>query len=205
MYTCNAIAMKNPAVFGFYGESDAGKTSLIVKVIKKLNDDRYNVATVKITDKKIVMDVEGKDTWKYSQAGSKLAVLSSPVETDFIIKERKDIDEILQIVGGFGCYDIVLIEGVNDKNIPKIRLRDMQERENTIISYDGDFDGLIETIKKEITKKEHESEGKVSIKVNGKQIPLTEFPSQFIKNTIIGMLKSLKGVDEKIKDVEIKF
>jgi hypothetical protein len=44
----------------------------------------------------------------------------------------------------------------------------------------------------------------ISIKVNGKEILLTEFPTEVIKNTICGMLKSLKGVDE-IKDVEIKF
>ena len=44
----------------------------------------------------------------------------------------------------------------------------------------------------------------ISIKVNGKQIPLTEFPSELIKNTICGMLKTLKGVDE-IYDVEISF
>lgn len=44
----------------------------------------------------------------------------------------------------------------------------------------------------------------VIVKVNGKQIPLTEFPSDFIKKTIIGMISSLKGVD-KIKDVEIRF
>ena len=44
----------------------------------------------------------------------------------------------------------------------------------------------------------------ISIKVNGKQIPMTEFPSEIIKNTICGMLKSLKGVDE-IKNVEIHF
>ena len=42
------------------------------------------------------------------------------------------------------------------------------------------------------------------IKVNGKQIPLTEFPTDFIKSTICGMLKSLKGVDD-ISEVEIKF
>lgn len=44
----------------------------------------------------------------------------------------------------------------------------------------------------------------IIIKVNGKQIPLTEFPSEIIKNTICGMLKTLKGVDE-IKNVEIIF
>lgn len=42
----------------------------------------------------------------------------------------------------------------------------------------------------------------ITIKVNGEEIPLSEFPQEFIKNTLKGMLKSLKGVDE-IKTVEI--
>jgi len=45
---------------------------------------------------------------------------------------------------------------------------------------------------------------KISIKVNGQEIPLAEFPTEIIANTICGMLKSLKDVDE-IKNVEIKF
>jgi hypothetical protein len=44
----------------------------------------------------------------------------------------------------------------------------------------------------------------INIKVNGKEIPLSEFPKEIIIDTICGMLKSLKGVDE-IKDVEINF
>ena len=45
---------------------------------------------------------------------------------------------------------------------------------------------------------------KISVKVNGKEIPLTEFPAEFIVNSICGMLRSLKNVDE-IKKVEIQF
>ena len=45
---------------------------------------------------------------------------------------------------------------------------------------------------------------KIIIKVNGKDIMLTEFPADIIKGTIVGMLKSLKGV-EKIEEVEIRF
>ena len=45
---------------------------------------------------------------------------------------------------------------------------------------------------------------KIIIKVNDKEIPLTEFPAKFIENTICGMLKSLKCVD-KIKKVDIHF
>lgn len=43
----------------------------------------------------------------------------------------------------------------------------------------------------------------VEIKVNGEEIPLTDFPEDIIYNTIIGMVKSLKGVNE-IKNLEIK-
>ena len=44
----------------------------------------------------------------------------------------------------------------------------------------------------------------ITIKVNGKSIALSEFPAEFIKNSICGMLRTLKDVDE-IKTVEIKF
>ena len=44
---------------------------------------------------------------------------------------------------------------------------------------------------------------RITVKINGKDIPLTEFPAEFITNSICGMLRSLKGVEE-IKDVEIK-
>jgi len=197
--------MKKPVVFGFYGESNTGKTSLVVKIIKKLKSDGYKIAAVKITDKKIGMDSKGKDTWKYSQAGSKLTVLSSKIETDFIVKENKEIDEIIRCINTLGYYDVILVEGAHDKNIPKIRLGNIKERENTILSYTGNFDNLIKNIKKEIAKKEHRKKENLVIKVNGKKVPLTEFPSEFIKNTIVGMLRSLRGVDEEIENVEITF
>ena len=44
----------------------------------------------------------------------------------------------------------------------------------------------------------------LKIKVNGKNVPLSEFPEEFIKNTLFGMLKTLKGV-EKIETFEIKY
>lgn len=44
----------------------------------------------------------------------------------------------------------------------------------------------------------------IKVKVNGKDISLTEFPKEFIVKTVCGMLKSLKGVGQ-IKDVEICF
>ena len=44
---------------------------------------------------------------------------------------------------------------------------------------------------------------KIDLRINNKNILLSEFPADFIINTVVGMLGSLKGVDE-IKTVEIK-
>lgn len=46
-------------------------------------------------------------------------------------------------------------------------------------------------------------EKQIKLKVNGKNIVLSEFPSEMIINTIYGMIQSLKGIEE-IKDIEIK-
>ena len=43
---------------------------------------------------------------------------------------------------------------------------------------------------------------KTSLEVNGKTIQLTEFPNEFIQNTILGMITSLKGVSE-VKTVKL--
>ncbi len=53
MVSPSVKAMKDAIVFGLYGASNTGKTSLIVKIVEKLTDQGFKVATVKITYKKI--------------------------------------------------------------------------------------------------------------------------------------------------------
>ena len=142
--------MTNPAVIGFYGKSNTGKTTLIVDIIKRLTAEGLKVATIKTTNKNIGIDTEEKDTWRYTKAGSKIVVFSSPAETDFLINEKKEIDDITNYMEKFGEYNIVIVEGARDKNIPKIRLGGITERENTIHTYNGDFNGLMEIIKNKI-------------------------------------------------------
>jgi molybdopterin-guanine dinucleotide biosynthesis protein B len=196
--------MSQPAIFGFYGRSITGKTTLIVKIIEKLTNEGYKVATIKKTDKKIDIDKKGKDTWKHYQAGARLVVLSSSHETDFIVKENMEIDNIIQNISEIGCYDVIIVEGARDPSIPKIRLGDIEERDNTIGYYQNNFEDIFKLIKKEIDKKTIFDNQDVNVRVNNKVLPLSDFPADIIKNGILGMLKSLKGVD-KIDEVEISF
>jgi len=196
--------MSQPAVFGFYGSSNTGKTTLIVKIIEKLTKEGYKVATIKKTDKKIDIDKKDKDTWKHGQAGARLVVLSSSHETDFIVKKNMEIDDIIQNISEMGYYDAIIVEGARDSSIPKIRLGDMEERDNTIGYYQDNFEEIFKLIKKDIDKKTVFNNQDIGLRVNKKVVPLSEFLADIIKNGILGMLKSLKGVD-KIDEVEIRF
>ncbi len=42
----------------------------------------------------------------------------------------------------------------------------------------------------------------ITLKVNGEDIPLTQFPAEIIMQAILGMLKALRGVEE-VEKVEI--
>jgi hypothetical protein len=103
-----------------------------------------------------------------------------------------------------GCHDAILVEGAHDFSIPKIRLGDIEERDNTIGYYQDNFEEIYKLIKKEIDNRIVLDDQNISVRVNGKSVSLSEFPADIIKNGIVGMLRSLKGVD-KIDEVEILF
>ena len=143
-----------PNVIGFYGYSNTGKTTVIVDLIKKLKESKYKVATIKCSDKKINFDTQEKDTYKHAQVGANPIVLSSLYETDFIIKKKFSIDNIIKYLTTFEKIDIIIIEGAKDPDILKIRIGDIQKRENTILDYTGDFEHLYKFIEEKIKDKE---------------------------------------------------
>ena len=142
--------MKKPVIIGFYGESNTGKTTLISDLIKQLSIKTYKIATVKITDKNIGIDTEGKDTWKHAEAGANLVVFKTPIETDYIVKQNQTENEIIAQIKQIGNFDIILVEGSKEKEIPKIRIGNIGERENTIFTYSNDFEKLLDFIKQKM-------------------------------------------------------
>jgi len=193
--------MSTSKAFGIYGNSDSGKTTLIVKLVEQLVKEGYLVATIKQTKKAISMDTKRKDTWRHHGAGAELVVFSSICETDFLLNKSMSTSEIIQRITDFGCYDIILVEGADDPCIPKIQIGAGKKRENTIASYEENFNEIFKIIKRELKMKP--SLQRLCIAVNGRNIPLTEFPEQILTNTIVGMLGSLKDV-QNIKEFTIQ-
>ncbi len=101
----------------FTGQSNSGKTTLIVKVSSILQDQGYKVAIVKHDPKdKAMFDKEGKDSFKFSQTGADVAVVS-PNKTTIFKKQTSTIDQIINM---FNDFDFLLVEGLKTLPLPRI-------------------------------------------------------------------------------------
>ncbi|MFP3871547.1 MAG: molybdopterin-guanine dinucleotide biosynthesis protein B [Candidatus Aenigmatarchaeota archaeon] len=223
------------AIFGIGGGSDTGKTEMICELVEELSKRGYKPATIKHTQGDFSIDEEGKDTWRHSEAGAKLVVFSTPAETDFLVQRPMSMEETLMKIGALDRYDVVLVEGMKNEDIPKIVLDEEKSEDGKLLRES------LERIEEEMILKElpgidcrrcgfesceemagaivkgekaiddcevmgtEKREG-VELSVNGEKLPLTKFPSKLLKNTIKGMVTSLKGVEdeEEIDEIEIK-
>lgn len=101
--------------------SNTGKTTFLVKLIKELTIRGYKVGVVKSDVHGFDIDVPGKDTWLFSKAG---AYAVSIIGNDkFAImhntKERKALHNILKV---YENIDIILTEGCKKEATPKIEI-----------------------------------------------------------------------------------
>jgi len=139
--------MQKPFVLGFYGYSASGKTTLLERLIRDLTAAVWRVAVIKQTNKSDSVDVPGKDTARFIQAGAGAVVFASAVETVYLVQKQSTAQDIVENLTHFGDFDVILVEGAHDEDIPKVRLGDCAERENTLFTYDGDYERLLEKIK----------------------------------------------------------
>ena len=113
------MILKRLAV-AFTGPSNSGKTTLILKVARKLiNEYGKEVAIIKHDPSdKARFDVEGKDSYKFSDTGAEV-IVTSPRRTTYFSKRNKDIDEMIRL---FDKFDILLVEGLKNLPLPRISI-----------------------------------------------------------------------------------
>ena len=102
----------------FTGPSNSGKTTLILKVARKLiNEYKKEVAIIKHDPgDKARFDVVGKDSYKFSDTGAEV-IVTSPNRTTYFSKKNKEIDEMIRL---FDKFDILLVEGLKNLPLPRI-------------------------------------------------------------------------------------
>jgi molybdopterin-guanine dinucleotide biosynthesis protein B len=111
-----------PAVVSFYGISGTGKTTLIEGAVRELKKLGYRVAVIKHAHHGFELDLPGKDTWRFDQAGSDIILISSPERIAILerVSEERWLPEHLALIGD--KVDIVLVEGYKMASKVKIEV-----------------------------------------------------------------------------------
>jgi molybdopterin-guanine dinucleotide biosynthesis protein MobB len=198
-------------IVSIVGKSKSGKTTLIEKLIGELKSRGYKVATIKHTSQKLVFDEPGKDSWRHTQAGSEMTMVSSPDRIVLIkpITEEPSLEEIAHLAGE--DYDLILTEGFSKGNAPKIEVRRQKagppltiKKLIAIVSDEplktktrqfspDDIKGLADLLEQGFIMPQRE---RLSIYVNKTPLPLSSFPREIISNVLLALVSSLKGGKE---------
>ncbi len=112
--------MSKRLAVAFTGPSNSGKTTLILKVARKLiHEHGRKVAIIKNDPKdKARFDVPGKDSYKFSDTGAEV-IVTSPTRTTYFSQRHKELEELIAL---FGDFDVLLVEGLKNLPLPRISI-----------------------------------------------------------------------------------
>jgi molybdopterin-guanine dinucleotide biosynthesis protein B len=101
------------------GLKNAGKTTLVCKLVELLDGLGYQVGTIKHDAHRFQMDHEGKDTWRHREAGARMVAISSELEgqTCYIEQRYTSLADMLARMNGM---DFVIVEGFKSEEYPKL-------------------------------------------------------------------------------------
>ena len=108
-------------IISFVGFSGSGKTTLMTKVILAFKQKGYRVASIKHDAHKFEMDHKGKDTWKFSQAGSDVVIVNSKEKLAMIENLVQPIS-FEEVVTKVANVDVIFVEGYKHESPPKVLL-----------------------------------------------------------------------------------
>lgn len=108
-----------PVVMQVVGLKNAGKTTLVCKLVEALAGRDYEVGTVKHDAHRFEIDHEGKDTWRHREAGASRVAISSENQgqTCYIEQRYTPLPGILERMADL---DYVVVEGFKSEGYPKL-------------------------------------------------------------------------------------
>jgi molybdopterin-guanine dinucleotide biosynthesis protein B len=194
------------------GASNSGKTTFLEQLIPELRRRGHRLGTLKHDVHGFEMDREGKDTWRHRKAGAGVIAISSPSMVGMI--RETDAEMTPELIAGryFWDVDILLTEGYKQSRFPKIEVfRTMVEakpicgpQDNLLAIVTDDrvesdiplfrFDqvtGVADLIEERFLK--GRKKPRITVYVDGKQLPMKDFVQDFVIGGIVGMLSSLRG------------
>ncbi len=111
---------RNTPLLTFIGKSNSGKTTLLVKLIPELKSKGYRVATIKHSHHNVVIDKEGKDSWRHRAAGAETVALISGNQLSCVKSFPEEPTLGFVRDNYIKDVDIILAEGFKGAEMPKI-------------------------------------------------------------------------------------
>ncbi len=129
-----------PPVVSIVAKSGTGKTTLLEKLIAELKKRGYRVGAVKHDAHSFSIDHEGKDSWRLTQAGADIMLITSPAKIA-MVKLNDDREPVLDETVASYCQDvdIVLTEGFKRSSMPKIEVH-RRERSTSLLCRGDEHD-----------------------------------------------------------------
>jgi molybdopterin-guanine dinucleotide biosynthesis adapter protein len=112
--------IKKTPIICIVGKSESGKTTLIEKLIPELKKRGYRIGSIKHTCQAFDIDKKGKDSWRHRKAGADIVVVASTNKIAMI--KDNDCESLDCLEKYFNGVDLVIAEGFNKENIPKIEI-----------------------------------------------------------------------------------
>jgi molybdopterin-guanine dinucleotide biosynthesis protein MobB len=109
--------------------SNAGKTTLISKLIPELNSRNIRVSVIKHAHHQFDIDHPGKDSYKIREAGAVQTLIASSKRWALMTEMSRvadaaseaDLNELIQQINP-NYADLILVEGFKSASIPKIEV-----------------------------------------------------------------------------------
>jgi molybdopterin-guanine dinucleotide biosynthesis protein MobB len=111
--------LEHAPVFGICGYSGAGKTTLIVELVRRLHSRALATLVIKHDSHGLTIDRRGKDSQRFFAAGADV-IARDPVQTFLRSHQGDDREELAELVGRFQRdYDVILVEGHKTTPLPR--------------------------------------------------------------------------------------
>lgn len=113
-------------IIGVAGFKNAGKTTLVEKLVTELTRRGYRVSTVKHAHHSFDIDHEGRDSFRHRKAGASEVAVVSRHRWAIIHESRDDAEPTLQdILSKLEPCDLVIVEGYKRDTHDKIEVRNL--------------------------------------------------------------------------------
>jgi len=200
-------------VLAVVGNSNSGKTRLIAKLIPELKKRGYSVSVIKHCSKGFTLSPEGKDSWKFNEAGANAVSMIGPDRLSLIRQDTSQPYPSAVAADYFKESDIVLVEGGRrEKRLEKIQiLRKGVSEEVTcpteeLLAVVSDMEVTVDKpvfhpdqiseIAEIVAGRIEDTRSQVSLSIDGSPVRLNEFVQKIYTNTLLGLIASLNGVKE---------